>query len=311
MQTQNQIRQMLEAFELAPQRRYGQNFLIDQNLMERFLNVAKVQPDQTVLEVGPGTGSLTEELLARAGRVVAVEIDKGFCRLLSQTLADNPKLLLIHRDILQGKHALAPEVLEALGERAALVSNLPYNVATPLVAQCLISSWQSIQSPPLKPCVRFDSLTFTVQQEVADRMIAGHEDAEYGPVSVIIQLLGNAKFGPAVPNTAFWPKPQVTSRVVRIEFDQDRAAKLLDANVLKRVLSMIFTQRRKQIGSVARSKNAIVEADEFLLALDAVGIERSWRAEQVSADGFLALANFLRGRLRPQSSAHDEPPIAD
>ena len=347
MQTLQEIRELLESFGLAPQRRFGQNFLIDQNLLLKLLELAEVDAARTVLEVGPGTGSLTEELLARAGKVVAVEIDSGMHRLLQERLGGKSNLVLLHRDILVGKHALAGEVVEALGPCADLVSNLPYNIATPLVAQCLVNSWEAVRpgmgslpvrippvSSPLNSedgketahgqdarethgqdahatheldarATRFDRLTFTVQQEVADRMVAPHGSWEYGPVSVIVALLGKARFGQAVPNTSFWPKPQVASRMVRIDFDAERARLLADIRALKAVVALAFGQRRKQIGSVIHRKNAAFEAEDFSRALDAAGIPRTVRAEQVTPEQFLAAANALAGKLKGPAIEED------
>jgi 16S rRNA A1518/A1519 N6-dimethyltransferase RsmA/KsgA/DIM1 with predicted DNA glycosylase/AP lyase activity len=405
MQTLQEIRELLESFGLAPQKRFGQNFLIDQNLLLKLLELAEVDAARTILEVGPGTGSLTEELLARAGKVVAVEIDSGMHRLLQERFLGNQtapsklevagdlvektapsqsrlagNLVLLHQDILVGKHAMAPEVVEALGLRADLVSNLPYNIATPVVAQCLVSSWEALKeerksgiarsstiavSPLPEACANpqmsggapngadkqagshvglpvgavgpltkessghqtsvdersnvesgdkdhgqdaratlFSRLTFTVQQEVADRMVAPHGSWEYGPVSVIVALLGKAKFGHAVPNTSFWPKPQIASRMMRIDFDAGRASLLADIRALKAVVALAFGQRRKQIGSVIHRKNAAFEAEDFSRALDAAGIPRTLRAEQITPEQFLAAANALAGKMK--SPALDE-----
>ncbi len=309
MQTQQEIRELLEAFGLAPQKRFGQNFLIDQNLMLKLLELAEIDPASTVLEVGPGTGSLTEELLTRAGKVVAVEIDSGMHRLLAERLRSSQNLVLLHRDILIGKHALAGEVVGALGGRASLVANLPYNIATPLVAQCLVSSWQASRSAAQQtragelPAVLFDRLTFTVQQEVAGRMVAGYGGWEYGPISVIMSLLGKTRLGSVVPNTSFWPKPQVVSRMVRIDFDAAGAAALDDIRALKALLALAFGQRRKQITSVIRRKNADFVPDDFTAALDAAGIDHTVRAEQITPEQFRLAANKLAGKVKSAEEA--------
>jgi 16S rRNA (adenine1518-N6/adenine1519-N6)-dimethyltransferase len=347
MQTLQEIRELLESFGLAPQRRFGQNFLIDQNLLLKVVELAEVDPGRTVLEVGPGTGSLTEELLARAGKVVAVEIDSGMHRLLQERLAGKGNLVLLHQDILVGKHALSPEVVGALGPSADLVANLPYNIATPLVAQCLVSSWEAervsgigireagkkmqedasaavpeppnpesrtpnpeprIPNPEPRSSTRFDRLTFTVQQEVADRMVAPHGSWEYGPVSVIVALLGKARFGHAVPNTSFWPKPQIASRMMRIDFDAAGARRLADVRTLQAVVALAFGQRRKQIGSVIHRKNAAFEPEDFSRALDAAAIPRTVRAEQITPEQFLAAANALAGKLKSPAIEPDEEP---
>jgi 16S rRNA (adenine1518-N6/adenine1519-N6)-dimethyltransferase len=301
MQSLSQIRQMLDAAGLAPHRRFGQNFLVDQNLMAKLLELAEVGAGDVVLEVGPGTGSLTQELLERAGRVVAVEIDRGLARLLAEQFAGESRLTLITADALVGKHKIEPAVLEALGPRASLVANLPYNVATPLVAQCLLDSWAVLRGAASGGgggLTRFDRLSFTVQDEVADRLVAGADSAAYGPVSVVVALLGNVRLGPLLPAEAFWPRPQVVSRMVRIDFDAARAAELADASVLTAAVATAFGQRRKQIGSVIRRKNAAFDGDAFAAALAVAGIDTRIRAEEVTPRQYLALANALAGGSR-------------
>lgn len=307
MQTLTEIREILEQFGLAPQKRFGQNFLFDQNLLAKIIDLAGLTGQETVLEVGPGTGTLTEELLARCAKLVCVEIDNGLYRMLSERLADRANLTLLHADALAGKHAIAPEVLAALGPRAMLVANLPYNIATPLVAQCLVSSWLAMQPQPSAGVCRFDRLVFTVQQEVAQRFVAPCGSGEYGPISVIASLLGETQFGPQVPNTAFWPKPQITSRAVRIDLSPEKAAQLKDIHALKALLSMVFNQRRKQIAGAVRRKNGPFEVDDFLAALESAGIERTVRAEQVSPERFRLAANALAGKVKV--SGVDSPPI--
>ena len=315
MQTQTQIRQLFAESGLAPNKALGQNFLIDGNLMARLLELADVQPADTVLEVGPGTGSLTEELAARAGRVVAVELDRGLHALLQRRLADKPNVTLLHADVLAGKHAIAPAVVEALGARAVLVSNLPYNLATPVVAECLLLSHRAIEpginraageTPATRegrmPSPRLDRLTFTVQREGADRMTAGPGEEAYGPMSVIVTLLGRLAPGPVVPASAFWPRPKVASRILRIDFDAGRSSRLADADALTSLLAAAFAQRRKQLVSLLRRRDCPFEPDRLATAFQHAGVDPTLRAEQVAPEQFLLLANTLTwNRIPPVS----------
>jgi 16S rRNA (adenine1518-N6/adenine1519-N6)-dimethyltransferase len=259
--------------------------------MAKLLDLAGLAGDETVLEVGPGTGSLTEELLDRARRVVAVEIDHGLCRQLQQRLGDRSRLVLICRDVLSGKHAISGEVLAALGGRAVLVANLPYAIATPLIAQCLLDSWRAVAGDGGR--CRFDRLTFTIQRELADRLTARPRSDAYGPVSVLVALLGTVKLGPAVPPSAFWPAPKVASRMVRIDFDPKAARKIPDMEALRSLLELAFSQRRKQLGSVLRSKHGKSPMQAFGDALLPAGIDPTLRAEEVPPEKFARLADIL------------------
>ena len=293
MQTLSEIRAILEEAGLKPTKRFGQNFLFDKNLMAQIVQLAEVTGEQVVLEVGPGTGSLTEELLARAARVVAVEIDRGLGDVLERRLGDNDRFTLIRGDVLESKHAIAPQVHAALAPRATMVANLPYNVATPLVAQCLIDSWRA-QAPggPGGLC-RFERLTFTVQREVAERFAARVGSDAYGPISIYAALLGHVRLGPVLPASAFWPRPDVASQVVRIDFDGKAAAAIPNIDTLLAVVTLSFAQRRKQIGSIIRRRESPFVPQNLADAMAAAGIDPQQRAEQVTPDSFAAMARSL------------------
>lgn len=291
MQTLTEIRRLLRDAELAPRRRWGQCFLVDGNLMAKLLELAELPAGQVVLEVGAGTGSLTEELLARGAKVLAVEVDSGLCRLLRHRLGGREGFRLIEADALAGKAGLSGAVREVLPPAAHLVANLPYGIATPLVAECLVSSWRARAGQ--KGHCRFDRLTFTVQREVADRLRASPGGRDYGPVSVLVALLGRLRVGSALPASAFWPTPKVASRMVRIDFDAAAAAALRDVEVLRALLSVAFGQRRKQLGSILRRRPAGFDAEALAAAVAQAGIDPSLRGEAVTPAQYLAAANLL------------------
>ncbi|RKY27959.1 MAG: ribosomal RNA small subunit methyltransferase A [Planctomycetota bacterium] len=317
MQTVKEIQALLDRAGARPLRRLGQCFLIDLNQMRKLLEIAGLPPggSDTVLEVGPGTGSLTEELQACSAKVVAVEIDRRLAGLLRARLIGEPgrqdagvappdesacqhpwrvdrstneKVVLIEGDILADKSTIAPPVLAELGHSARLVANLPYSIATSLVAECMLESWRAIKTRG----VRFESLTFTVQQEVAQRF-AATAGRQFGPVSVILSLLGKVSLGPTIPASSFWPRPKIASQIVRIDFDAAAAEKLHDAATLQALLSMAFTQRRKRISSTAKGRGAPLAPEVFANALAAANIDPASRADQIPPKNYLTLANIL------------------
>jgi 16S rRNA (adenine1518-N6/adenine1519-N6)-dimethyltransferase len=199
------------------------------------------------------------------------------------------KFILIEGDILADKSTIAPPVLGELGRSAHLVANLPYNIATPLVAECMLESWRAVKT---HRGVRFDSLTFTVQQEVAQRF-AATAGRQFGPVSVILSLLGRVSLGPVIPAGSFWPRPKIASQIVRIDFDEASAGELCDAMVLRDLLAMTFTQRRKRISSTPRSRGALFEPEAFAEALAEARVDGACRADQISPGEYKALSNIL------------------
>ncbi|MBT3198694.1 MAG: ribosomal RNA small subunit methyltransferase A [Phycisphaerales bacterium] len=293
MQTCSEIKAILAGSGLSPNKRLGQCFMIDKNLLSKVVELGDPSGDRTVLEVGPGTGTLTEELIDRAGRVVAAELDHGLAAVIRMRFADCENFTLVEGDVLAGKHSMSPEVKAELGDSADLIANLPYNIATPLIAQCLIESWRSAIGRH-GDAVCFNSMTFTVQQEVATRMLAAPGGRLYGPISVLIALLGRGTVGPAIPGGAFWPPPKIASRALRIDFDAELAGKVNDVAVLSEIVALAFGQRRKQISSIMRKTKCSFAPDLLISALDSVGIDPSTRAERIAPEQFGQLANTVQ-----------------
>lgn len=289
-QTLGEIRSLLAAAGLAPQHRFGQNFLIDLNLLGKLVMAAEVTAADTVLEVGPGTGSLTECLLERGARVIAVEIDHGLQRLLRQRLAAHPRFTLVQGDALASKHRVNPQALEALAERPPepgghykLVANLPYQIATPLLVDLL----------HVTPA--FERLVCTIQREVGERLAAPARDPQYGPVSVLVQLLADVTPLAILPPSVFWPQPQVESVMLVLRPRPATQTGITDAVGLAAFVQRGFQQRRKMLRRVFREVR-----DELALrrAFAQAEVSPDTRAEELSPAQWRALFDgFCAGGL--------------
>lgn len=221
VQTQREIRALLDAGGLRPRKRFGQHFLIDGNLMRRLVRAAEPGPQDVVLEVGGGTGGLTDLLIGRVAHVVCVEVDTHLHALLADRFRDairNHQLTLLHGDVLDSKHRISSEVLKAVktaweqgpsrqtsGGMVKLVANLPYSVVTPLVMNLLVD----------EPVVR--RLVFTVQAEVGERLTAQPGSKAYGPLSILAQGLCRIKIIARVSARSFWPRPAIDSLMLRMD----------------------------------------------------------------------------------------------
>lgn len=225
------IKSLLASRGLRPKHRFGQNFLHDPGAMRAILQAAAVRPGESILEVGPGTGTLTECLLDAGARVVACELDRDMAAIIRERLGS--RLTLVESDCLLDKHTIHPAVITAIGPTPfRLVANLPYSAATPLIATLL-------ESHPA--C---EGMIVTIQREVADRLTARPDTSDIGPLTITAQLLAKVERVTVLKSGAFWPAPDVTSAVVRLTPHRPRPE--LPPN-LRDVVDRAFQQRRKQL----------------------------------------------------------------
>ena len=266
-QTKRQIEAALAAAGSRPRHRFGQNFMIDANLVRLIADAGRIEPGDHVLEVGPGTGTLTEELLARvgeSGRVTAVEIDRDLAASLRARFADEQRFSLIEGDAMAGKHGLNPDLsaVVASGGTTRLVANLPYNIASPLVVELLLAGVKT--------------LAFTVQKEVAERLRAGPPEGKaYGPLSVAVQTLAEVEVLRTIPPGAFWPPPSIDSALVRLVARPDRPQSGI-ARDFARFVTAVFSMRRK---TLRRALAAAVSDPDAALA--SAGLDGTHRPEQI------------------------------
>jgi 16S rRNA (adenine1518-N6/adenine1519-N6)-dimethyltransferase len=268
-QTKREIQALLAANQIRPRHRFGQNFMIDGNLLRLVADAALIAPGDRVIEIGPGTGSLTEEILSRGASVVAVEIDRGLATLLRSRFESSANFRLIEGDALAGKHALNSDLLAAIGEAKStgrvvrLAANLPYNIASPLIIELLIAG--------------VDLLAFTVQKEVAARLRAPPGGKDYGALSIMTQLLSRVEVLRTLAPQTFWPMPKIESALVRLT-RQDRLAGRAPA--FGTFVHRLFSSRRKTL------RKAMPEIEPVLQTLD---ISAQLRAEQLSPENCLRL----------------------
>jgi 16S rRNA (adenine1518-N6/adenine1519-N6)-dimethyltransferase len=284
MLTPTSARELMARHGLAMRRRDGQNLLIDPNTVRRIVAAARLQPDDVVLEVGPGLGSLTLALAPQVRKVVAVELDAGFVAALADVLSGQTNVEVIHAD------ALAVDLVALVdGGPARLVANLPYNVATPVVIETLA-----------EPAFR-DAFVM-VQREVGERWAARPGDRAYAGVSAKLGLLADVTVELTIPRSVFLPVPNVDSVMVRLLRRDDAP----DADGFARaaaVIDVAFAQRRKTLRNTLRT---LAPAATLTAAAEQVGIDLSRRAEELTPHEFRRLAEILRpapGAPTPSPSA--------
>ncbi len=265
-QSKSQIQSLLSEADTSPRHRFGQNFMIDQNLVRTVVAAGNISADDRLIEVGPGTGTLTEELLASpAATVTAVEIDRDLAKMLRNRFADHTRFTLIEGDALSGKHQLNADLLAQLKPAPVkLIANLPYNIASPLVIELLLAG--------------VEMLVFTVQKEVADRLRASAGGDAYGPLSVMVQMLAEVELLRTLPPQAFWPAPKIDSALVRLT-RQDRLGSI--ANEFGRFVHQVFSFRRKTL-----RKSLSMSDFNADLILEKSGLDGQKRPEEFTPDEF-------------------------
>ena len=275
-------------------KRHGQNFLIDLNLLNMLVDAAELGLDDVVLEVGTGMGGLTMLMAPRVAAVVTVEIDPRMHQLASEELIDFPNVHLLQEDALKGKNHLNPRLMETVREQLAagpnrrfkLAANLPYSIATPLLSNLL-----DLDDPPV-------TMTITIQKEVADRVIAAPGTKDYGPLSIWLQSQCRAEIVRVMQPSVFWPPPKVESAIVHIVLEPERRQLIPDRKFFHAFVRSMFLHRRKFLRSVLISavkdrldKSAV---DRILAALQ---VDPHARAEQLPPEAMLTLCEAVRGAV--------------
>nr|WP_277218363.1 16S rRNA (adenine(1518)-N(6)/adenine(1519)-N(6))-dimethyltransferase RsmA [Peptoniphilus vaginalis] len=254
----------------------GQNFLIDGNIVRKIADAAEISEDDNILEIGPGVGTMTEELALRAKKVLAVEIDEKLRDLHKETLnIENVKV--IYGDFLElDLEKIAEE--EFGDEGFKIVANLPYYVTTPIIEKLLLSK------------VNLVSITVMVQKEVAKRLAAQPGNKDYGSLSVFINYYTDCKYKFQVPSSVFMPKPNVDSAVVNLKMKERED---LDTDFLFKIVRAAFTTRRKTLLNSFSNSKLPYSKDEIKRALELSGIDEGRRAETLSLEEFIILSvNF-------------------
>ena len=280
------VRAQLSAIGFRPSRRLGQNFLLDENMVNALVRDAGVGPGSKVLEVGVGCGFLTLPLAEAGAELVAAEIDERVLEVAREIVGDRAAVRYFLGDALAGKHQLNPE-LEAMLWRDdpwMLVANLPYSVSAPLMAVLA-----ELDNPPT-------AMHALVQLEVAERIAAPHGTSDWGPLSVRLQASYTARVGREVPPGLFWPRPRVSSAVVVLERRPDPPPRA-DRDQLAALAAGLFQRRRQNIGRVLG--DLLKDKDGARALLEAQGVDPSLRAERLPLEAFLALSRTTAWRERP------------
>ncbi len=276
---------ILEKYGFSFQKKYGQNFLIDSNIVKKIVQEAGVKKDDFVLEIGPGIGTMTQILCENAREVAAVEIDKKLIPILKQdTLSFYNNVTVINEDIL--KLDINKLILERNeGKPIKVVANLPYYITTPIIMGLLESH------------VPLDSITIMVQKEVADRMQVGPGTKDYGALSLAVQYYAKPQIVLMVPASCFMPRPNVDSSVIKLTCHNKPPVSVNNEKFMFDIIRASFNQRRKTMTNSVVNANLGITKEQLLIALEQSGLKSTIRGEALTLQQFAQLSNELSHML--------------
>lgn len=273
--------EIIKKYDFAFQKKYGQNFLIDAHVLEKIIAAAQIGPDDFVLEIGPGIGTLTQYLAESAREVAAVEIDAHLIPILEDTLQDYNNITIINKDILK------VDILELVkkkngGKPIKVVANLPYYITTPIIMGLFESN------------VPIDNITVMVQKEVAERMQVGPGTKDYGALSLAVQYYAEPYLAANVPPNCFIPRPKVGSAVIRLTKYEKPPVKVRDEKFMFQLIRASFNQRRKTLqNGLSNSLELNLKKAQIAEALEKMGLPPAVRGEKLTLEQFARLSDLL------------------
>lgn len=281
---QNTI-EILQKYNFNFQKKFGQNFLIDEHVLDKIIRAAEITKDDYVLEIGPGIGTMTQYLACAAREVTAVEIDRALIPILEDTLKEYDNVSIINEDIL--KVDIAALAKEKNGGRPIKVAaNLPYYITTPIIMGLFESH------------VPLESITVMVQKEVADRMQVGPGTKDYGALSLAVQYYAEPYIVANVPPNCFMPRPAVGSAVIRLTRHQKPPVEVMDEKLMFRLIRASFNQRRKTLANGLKNSGELNLSKEVITAaIEKLGKGSSVRGEALDLEEFARLTNIIKEEM--------------
>ncbi|MDE5933638.1 MAG: 16S rRNA (adenine(1518)-N(6)/adenine(1519)-N(6))-dimethyltransferase RsmA [Lachnospiraceae bacterium] len=273
--------EILQKHHFNFQKKFGQNFLIDGNILEKIVDAAQVTENDCVLEIGPGIGTMTQYLAERAKTVIAVEIDKNLIPILQETLSPYENVKVIHEDILKVDiDRIVQE--ENHGKPIKVAANLPYYITTPII-MALFENHIALQS-----------ITIMVQKEVADRMQAAPGTKDYGALSLAVRYYAKPEVVMKVPASCFMPRPNVDSAVIRLTRYEIPPVKVEEEAWLFAVIRASFNQRRKTLlNGLANAGNLGISKEKIAEIIEKMNLPPTVRGETLTLEQFAELSNYL------------------
>lgn len=272
---------IMDKYHITANKNLGQNFLIDDEAVSGIVEAAKVSKEDLIIEIGPGLGTLTKELLEKAGKVVCIELDKRMIEILNDRFSMYNNFEIINDDVL--KVDLRELIQKENMPHTKIVANLPYYITTPIIMKLL------------EERLEIESITVMVQKEVADRLVARPGEKNSGAITCSISYFADAEKVLEVPNTSFMPAPEVNSSVIKLNILKEPSVKVKNEEMLFKVIKLAFAQKRKTLLNALTNGN-LANKDEVEKMLTALNLDPKIRGEKLSLQDFANIADYMQER---------------
>ena len=274
---------IMKKYKIRANKALGQNFLINQNVVDQIIENSNITKEDLVIEIGPGLGTLTKELLEKAGKVICIELDKKMIKILTDRFSLYDNFELIHGDVLKIRlNKIIKEEKEKNGfQSAKIVANLPYYITTPIIMKLL------------EDRLDLESITVMIQKEVADRLIATPGEKETGAITYSVYYYATAEGIMEVPNDSFIPEPEVTSKVIKLTLRKEPPVEVKSRGVMFKIIKSAFMQRRKTLLNALTNTKVFMSKEEGLEILKELHLDENVRAEKLTLEDFAEITNKI------------------
>ena len=274
---------IMKKYKIRANKSLGQNFLINQNVVDKIVESSNISKEDLVIEIGPGLGTLTKELLERAGKVICIELDKKMIKILLDRFSLYDNFEIIHEDVLKVRlNKIIKEEKEKNGFKTAkIVANLPYYITTPIIMKLL------------EDRLDLESITVMVQKEVADRLIAIPGEKETGAITYSVYYYATSEGILEVPNDSFIPEPDVNSKVIKLTIRKEPPVEVKSRGVMFKIIKSAFMQRRKTLLNALTNTKVFMSKEEGLSILKDLNLDENVRAENLSLEDFAEITNRI------------------
>lgn len=282
MSIYNETKFILSKYHLSASKKLGQNFLIDEEVVEKIVETAEISKKDLIIEIGPGLGTLTKMLLEKAGKVIAIELDERMIKILKDRFLAYKNFELIHEDVLKvNLNKLIDNEKTGEIKTVKIVANLPYYITTPIIMKLLEDK------------LDIESITVMIQKEVADRLVTTPGSGDTGAITYSINYYTNPERIIEVPNTAFIPAPEVNSTVIKLNILKKPRVEVKSEELFFKVIKVAFMQKRKTLLNALSNSNMFEDKKQIENMLNSLNIDLKQRAEKLTLEEFASIANSM------------------